>query len=122
MGKLIVGILMAIWALALWIALFYAWRRAYKEWKSNCANRLSTYTATVLDRRATKSAPDKMEYAILFEFEKRQKEFAVDEHVYNTARVGCEGLLHLRGGQFEAFELKPDAERAEDLYRRIAKS
>lgn len=122
MGKLIVGILMAMWALALWIALFYAWRRAYREWKSNCANRLSTYTATVLDRRAIKTGADKIEYAVLFGFEKRQREFMVNEYVYDIARVGCEGLLHLRGGQFEAFELKPDAERAEDLYRRIAKS
>lgn len=122
MGKLIAGILMAVWALALWVALFYAWRRAYKEWKSNCANRLSTYTATVLDRRVIKSGPNTLEYAVLFGFEKQQKEFIVNEYVYHIARVGCQGLLHLRGGQFEAFEAKADAERAEDLYRRIAKS
>jgi ABC-type multidrug transport system fused ATPase/permease subunit len=110
-----------IWALVLWAVMIYIWRLAYREWRSNRANRLSSYTAKVLDKRITTLGNNTAEYTVMFEFGKYQREFTVDEDSYNTARVGCEGILHLRGERFEAFEPITDAERAEELFRRITK-
>lgn len=113
-----IGIFLGIYALVLWVALFYAWRRGYHEWKNSRANRIYIYQARVLDKRN----PSTSEFLILFEFAGRQKELEVPEPVYTALRIGHEGTLCLKGKGFDSFEPKSEAERADDLYQKMVKS
>lgn len=122
----IIGSILGIYALILWIVVFFAWRKGYKEWKANRANRVHKLHAKVLDRRenvvpVSPQTEPTMEYMVLFEFDGRQKEFKTDSKVYDMARVGQEGILYLRGGQFENFEPKSESEKADEVYGRMVK-
>lgn len=120
------GIFLAIYALLLWVLLFFVWRKGYDEWKVNRANRVQELQARVLDKRENVVTEDPQagrvtEFLVLFEFGSRQREYKVDSSLYTATRVGQEGTVRLRGGRFESFEAKSESERAEDLYRRLMK-
>ncbi len=115
------GIFLAVYSLILWVAIFFVWHKGYKEWKSNRANRVRKYHARVLDKREIKSTEGVPQPHVLFEFNGRQVEFAVDPSVFSALRVGEEGVLELRGSQFESFQPKTQDQREDDIYRRMVK-
>lgn len=107
------GIFLAVYALILWAVLFFVWRKGYREWKQNRANRIRRFPARVMDKRDAD--------LILFEFAGREREFKVSQTTYQAVRIGQEGTLILKGSLFEAFEPKSDIERADETYRRMVK-
>lgn len=121
------GIVLLVYALVLWIILLFVWRKGFREWRANCANRPRKFSAKVVGKRErpgareaeeTESAP---EYLVTFEFGGRQGEFVVEPATYAAARIGQEGTVYLRGQRFEFFDPKSEAEEAEDVYRRMVK-
>jgi len=106
-------IFLAVYALILWGVLFFVWRKGYREWKANRANRIRRFPARVMDKRESE--------LVLFEFSSRQREIKVDKSTYQAVRTGQEGILVLKGDQFEAFEPKSDIDRADETYRRMVK-
>lgn len=116
------AIALTIYALVLWVVLFFVWHKAYKEWKENRANRLRKFHARVLDRRiVTAASASASEYLALFEFAGQQQEFEVGESLYNDLRVGQEGTLYTRGGKYEMFEPQPREKADDDIYRRMVR-
>ena len=121
----VLGAVLAIYAVFLWVLMFYVWRKGYREWRTNRANRLEMFSARIMDRREKMSwAPGPegqsgAEQYVLFEYDGNQKEFRVDSEVYAIARIGREGTLYTRGGRFETVEPKSDDEQADELYRRV---
>lgn len=107
------SIFLIVYALALWVILFFVWRKGYREWRANRANRIRRFPARVMDKREVE--------LVLFEFARRQREFKVDQVTYQAVRAGMEGTLVLKGHQFEAFEPKSEEERADETYRRMVK-
>ena len=127
MNENTLGIVIAVYALILWVLLFFVWRKGYQEWRANRAHRLRKFDARVVDKREsseserageTEPAP---EHLITFEFGGSRREFKVEPAVYADLRVGEEGTLQLRGAGFESFEPKSTGDRAEDVYRRMVK-
>lgn len=112
-----IGIFIGIYSLILWVVIFFVWHKGYKEWKENRANRVREYIAHVLDKRETEAG----ERYILFGFDGRQVEFPVESSVYTALKVGEDGTLSLRGGRFESFEPKTQAEREDEIFRRMVK-
>ena len=107
------GIFLIIYALALWVALIFVWRKGYREWKANRATRIRKFLARVMDKRSGD--------LVLFEYQGRQREFKVDRDTHQALRVGQDGSLFLKGDEFEAFEPKSDIDRADETYRRMVK-
>ena len=107
------GIFLIVYALALWVILLWVWRKGYREWKENRANRIRRFHALVADKREGE--------LVMFEYRNRRQEFKVDHAIYQAVRIGMEGTLFLKGHQFEAFESKSDMERADETYRRMVK-
>lgn len=107
------GIFLIVYALALWVILFFVWRKGYREWKANRANRIRRFPARVMDKREGE--------LVLFEHRGAQKEIKVDQSTFQAVRAGMEGTLVLKGDQFEAFEPKSEGERADETYRRMVK-
>ncbi len=121
------GIVLAVYALILWILVFFVWHKGYREWKANRANRVREFRARVVGRRERsgggqgEQAGPAPEYLVTFEFHGDQREFEVGPTIYEAVRIGHQGTLYLRGQQFETFEPKTEAEEAEDVYRRMLK-
>lgn len=126
MDKLTIGILLAVYTLILWILVFWVWRKGYREWKANQADRRREFAARVVDKRAASVSGDKadaheLEHWVTFEYAGRQVEFKVDSTVHSSVRIGQEGTLRLRGEQFEEFIAKSEGEQADEIYRRMVK-
>jgi hypothetical protein len=120
-----IGIALAVYAIILWAFLFFVWHKGYREWKANRANRLRKFRARVVDRResaVSESTVKAVESYVTLEYQGRQQEFKVETEVYDASRIGREGSLYLRGGRFEAFDLKSEDEEAEDVYRKMVGS
>ena len=116
-----IGIAIGIYALILWVMVFFVFHKGYKEWKANRANRVHKRAARVLDKREVKGAEGAPQQYALFAFNGRQVEFKVEPSVFATLRVGDEGELALRSGRFESFEHKTQEERDDEIYRRMIK-
>lgn len=118
-----IGIILAVYALILWILLFFVWRKGYQEWKSNRADRVRTYRARVVDRRedSTPAQEPAVRYCVTFEFRGLQREFEVGAQTYAEARIGEEGILRMRGERFESFEPKSVGERTDEVLRKMMK-
>ena len=116
-----IGIALAVYALILWVLVFFVFHKGYKEWKANRANRVHKHAAGVLDKREVKGAEGAPQQCVLFAFGGRQVEFQVEPSVFSTLRVGDEGELALRGGRFESFEHKTQKERDDEIYHRMIK-
>lgn len=117
-----IGIFLAAYALILWVLVVFVWHKGYKEWKTNRANRVHTYRARVLDKRAPKGVAETPAPLVLFEFRGRQKEIRVAPEIFEVIKVGDEGLLRLHGdGRFDGFQSQSQDERADDIYRRMVK-
>jgi hypothetical protein len=116
-----IGIAIGVYALILWVLVFFVFHKGYKEWKTNRANRVHKHAARVLDKREVKGAGSALQQFVLFESSGRQVEFKVEPSVFSTLRVGDEGELALRGGRFESFEHKTQQERDDEIYRRMIK-
>ena len=126
MTRLTIGILLAVYALILWVLVIWVCRKGYREWKANRAIRLREFRARVVDKRAVPVSgggigAQNSEYSVTFEYAGRQVEFKVDPSVHSAVRVGQEGTLRLRGERFEEFVPKSEADRADDIYRRMVK-
>ena len=126
MTKLTIGILLAVYALILWILVLWVLRKGHREWKANRANRLREFRARVVDKRAAPVSgggigAQNSEYSVTFEYAGRQADFKVDPTVHSAVRIGQEGTLRLRGEQFEEFIAKSEGEQADDIYRRMVK-
>ena len=126
MNDIIIGIILAVYALILWVLVFWVWRKGHREWKANRANRLREFRARVVDKRAVPASGGKvdahdLEHWVMFEYAGRQAELEVDPTVHSAVRVGQEGTLRLRGERFEEFVPKSEADRADDIYRRMVK-
>ncbi|HUV05220.1 MAG TPA: DUF2500 family protein [Armatimonadota bacterium] len=122
------GVILVIYAVILWMLLFFAWRRGYQEWKRNRAGRLQRFSARVIETRENilpskgSEARPAVERLLTFQFDGRQGEYKVESATYEAARVGQEGTLYLSSGRFERFEPKSGSEEAEDVYRRVVGS
>lgn len=114
--------MVAVYLLLVWVLVGYVFYRGYKEWKANRAVRPMEAEARILDKRDIAAGQgDEIEhqYFLTFEYKDRQKEFGVDPETFNSTRVGEEGILHLRGEDFESWQPKSELEAAEDVYRRM---
>jgi hypothetical protein len=117
-----IGIVMAVYALILWVMIFFVWHKGYKEWKTNRENRIREHRARLVNKTEAVNADGSPSYLLTFDMEGRQTSFPVDYTTYSSARIGQEGMVSLRGGRhFEAFEAKSEAERADEIYRRMVK-
>lgn len=112
------GIALGIYALLLWIIVLTVWRKGYREWKENQANRLCEYDAKVVDKRSLRAGE---ECYVMFEYRNRQVEHPVSKAMHDSVRVGQEGTLRIRGGAFEDFIPRPETDRADDIYRRMVR-
>lgn len=113
-----VGIVLGIYALALWALLIScAWRWGFKEWKANRSQRLERAQAKLLDKREESG-----KCYLYFEFAGRQKEFEVDAETYAANRIGQQGTLHLKGGAFASFEQSSASDVADGVYQRMVGS
>ncbi len=130
MSPLTVGIILAVYALIMWLVVFFVWARGYREWKANRAARLWHTEARVVAKREVAASDELSEIAakarvgdrlVTFRFGARQKEFRVPASTYSAVRIGQEGTLYLRGGRFEGFEPKAEGEDVEGVYRRVVR-
>lgn len=130
MSPLTLGIILAVYALVMWVVVFLVWARGYREWKANRAARPWQVKASVVAKREVASSGRPADASIevepakqfvTFGLEGRQKELQVPASTYPTVEVGQEGTLYLRGEQFEEFEPKMEGEDADDVYRRMVK-
>ena len=115
MSPITIGLILGIYALLMWVMVFYVFHKGFKEWKSNRIERVQKFHAKVMDRRESSG------YMVTFDYAGRQKEFAVGPEVYEVARIGQEGSLYLRGESFEGFQPKSESEKADDVYGRMVK-
>jgi hypothetical protein len=116
-----IGIALGVYALILWVLVFFVFHKGYKEWKTNRANRVHKHRARVLDKRESKGAEGVPQQYLLFGFDDRQVELKVEPSVFASLRVGDEGVLGVRGGLFESFEAKTQDEKSDEIYRRMIK-
>ena len=126
MTKLTLGILIAVYALILWVLVFWVCRKGYREWKASQANRLREFRARIVDKGAASLSgsgigAQNSEYSVTFEYAGRQVDFKVDPSVHSAVRIGQEGTLRLRGDRFEEFIAKSEGEQADEIYRRMVK-
>jgi len=118
MKWLIIGIALGIYALILWIVIYFVFRRGYREWKRNQASRPAEFAARVMDKRASSGGDERF---ITFEYRNRQVELRVEPSVYDSIRIGQEGILTLVGGEFQGFIPRSASDQADEIYRRMVK-
>ena len=127
MSPLVISIVLVVYALILWVMVFFVWHKGYREWQANRADRLRKFEARVMDRREAIASTKNLqkepttEYLVAFEFAGRQRELKVGPDAYPAMRVGQEGTLYLRGDRFEAFEPKQGSDQMEEVYRKMVK-
>ncbi len=121
MKPLTIGIILAVYALIMWIMVMMVFKRGYRDWKANRPEKLREARARVMDRRVEPDRALGDRFYITIEYDGRQQEFEVMEAIYASSRVGVSGTLHLRGGKFEDFEPRPEGEGWDEIYGRMVK-
>ncbi|MDH7481189.1 MAG: DUF2500 family protein [Armatimonadota bacterium] len=126
MKLFIIGILIALYVVILWVLVFFALRRGYREWREGRSTRFRRVPACVMDKRRASEYSDAVgqpisRYFITFKYEGEQREFEVSEEIYTSTRIGGEGVLILKSENYQTFEPKSPGDETDEVYRRMVK-
>jgi hypothetical protein len=117
-------IALALYTLLLWSMIFIVFHRGYKEWRKNRINRFHKVKARIVSKHEEKNTSSDIESwnkLILFDFNGKQKEYIVSSEIFNLARVGQNGTVHLHNQQVVLFEPDVESNHHDDLYNRMVK-
>jgi hypothetical protein len=122
MDGMTIGLLLAVYALILWVLVFWVWQRGYREWKKNLARRPRAFRARVSAKREDKAEGERESaYFVTFESTWARKEYRVSPSAYADLQIGRVGTLHVAGDRFEDFVPQPTDEKWE-AHRRTMRS